>query len=423
MGHNLHRNYWDTTAHLYDDKAANRDIGFGPWQDLSLHVKGPVLFDLNHNFCNAWDSGTSWIRRLFQGSLASQRRTTTPLSYIQNGGEPAQICRTHPEEGPEEAILEVYEKALGNVHQYAYMENQYFRYKPLAERLKNTAATRKAAGALHDLHLFVVTNNPESGHFSSTSYDMMESLGQAELMPLAHRDNLYDQRQLAYRERELSERPESPERDRELLQVRSKMRQQNIDEARADELIADDPNAHYNKAAAREMEPEMLPPEGMKVIVATLVSCDAGKSGSAVAKTRGERQIEQQITETLGPEQGTAKYKSIYVHSKLLLVDDLFFTLGSANINARSLLSDSELNIAMPSPTTTKLWRERLWEMHSGKALSQNKPTAFKNIQSDFASREWVIDDNWESQKKNRPLRGNLVRFWDVVTPYATAVD
>lgn len=423
MGHNMHRNYWDTTAHLYDDKAANRDIGFGPWQDLSLHVRGPVLFDLNHNFCNAWDSGTSWIRRLFQGSLASQRRTTTPLSYIQNGGEPAQICRTHPQEGPEEAILEVYEKALGNVHQYAYMENQYFRYKPLAERLKNTAAARKAAGALHDLHLFVVTNNPESGHFSSTSYDMMDSLGQAELMPLAHRDNLYDQRQLAYRERELSARPASPERDRELQQVRSQMRQQSIDEARADELIADDPNAHYNKAAARELEPEMLPPEGMKVIVATLVSCDGGNSASPTAKTQSERQTEQQITETLGPEQGTAKYKAIYVHSKLLLVDDLFFTLGSANINARSLLSDSELNIAMPSPKTTKLWRERLWEMHSGKSNSEQESQLIGNIEADFESWERTINKNWKNQRKNLPLVGKIVRFWDVVTPYATAVD
>lgn len=24
MGHNMHRNYWDTSAHLYDDKAARR---------------------------------------------------------------------------------------------------------------------------------------------------------------------------------------------------------------------------------------------------------------------------------------------------------------------------------------------------------------------------------------------------------------
>jgi phosphatidylserine/phosphatidylglycerophosphate/cardiolipin synthase-like enzyme len=110
------------------------------------------------------------------------------------------------------------------------------------------------------------------------------------------------------------------------------------------------------------------------------------------------------------------------VHSKLLLVDDLFFTLGSANINARSLLSDSELNIAMPSPKTTKLWRERLWEMHSGVSITANKGD-IKNIKTDFDIWNYVINDNWENQKKNLPLVGNIVRFWDVVTPYATAVD
>lgn len=160
----------------------------------------------------------------------------------------------------------------------------------------------------------------------------------------------------------------------------------------------------------------------MKVIVATLVSCDGGNSASPVAKTQGERQTEQQITETLGPEQGTAKYKAIYVHSKLLLVDDLFFTLGSANINARSLLSDSELNIAMPSPKTTRLWRERLWEMHSSVSVTANK-SGIKNVKADFNIWNDVISKNWEFQKKNRPLVGNIVRFWDVVTPYAAAVD
>ena len=423
MGHNMHRNYWDTTAHLYDDKAANRDIGFGPWQDLSLYVRGPVLFDLNHNFCNAWDSGTSWIRRLFQGSLASQRRTTTPLSYIQNGGEPAQICRTHRQEGPETTILEIYEKALGNVHQYAYIENQYFRYKPLAERLKETAAARKAAGALHDLHLFVVTNNPENRGFSSNTYETLDALGQAELMPLAHRDYLYDQRQLVYRERELSARTPSPERDRELEQVHSQMHQQNIDGQRAAELIGQDPNAHYNKAAARELEPEMLPPEGMKIIIATLASCEGANSTAGPAKTQTERKTEQQISETLGPEQGNAKYKPVYVHSKLLLVDDLFFTLGSANINARSLLSDTELNIAMPSPKTTKLWRERLWEMHARKDISTQEKKPIENIEADFDAWDNLISKNWENQKKNRPIKGSLARFWDLVTPYATALD
>jgi phosphatidylserine/phosphatidylglycerophosphate/cardiolipin synthase-like enzyme len=107
----------------------------------------------------------------------------------------------------------------------------------------------------------------------------------------------------------------------------------------------------------------------------------------------------------------------------LLLVDDLFFTLGSANINLRSLQTDSELNIAMPSPKTTRTWRERLWAMHSGGAVRLSKPTLAENIVEDFRDWESVISKNWEKQKINKSLNGNLVRFWDVVTPYAKAVD
>ncbi len=422
MGHNMHRNYWDTTAHLYDDVAAKRDPGFGPWQDLSLHVRGPILFDLNHNFCNTWDGGTPLLKRLFHVPLTTQRKAC-PNDYLQTGGEPAQICRTQPEEGPETSILEVYEKALGNVHQYAYIENQYFRYKPLAERLKQTAAARKAAGALGDLHLFVVTNNPESAHFSSSSYEMLDSLGQEELMPVAHRDRLYDQRQLVYRERELSAQPTSPGRDLELGGVRERMRNLDIDNERADELVALDPNAHYRQAAARELEPELLPPEGMKVIIATLVSCDNEGNSNSPARTQSERVADRRITETLGPETGTTKYKPIYVHSKLLLVDDLFFTLGSANINARSLLSDSELNISMPSPQTTKLWRKRLWEMHAKKTIGESKASLNENIKDDYRRWDEIITDNWVRQKHKLPLNGSLIKFWDLVTPYATAAD
>jgi phosphatidylserine/phosphatidylglycerophosphate/cardiolipin synthase-like enzyme len=54
------------------------------------------------------------------------------------------------------------------------------------------------------------------------------------------------------------------------------------------------------------------------------------------------------------------RYKEIYVHSKLLLIDDVFFTLGSANVNVRSMENDSELNIACPSPELTKQFREHL---------------------------------------------------------------
>lgn len=43
----------------------------------------------------------------------------------------------------------------------------------------------------------------------------------------------------------------------------------------------------------------------------------------------------------------SAKVQKIYVHTKLLLIDDRYVGIGSANINKRSMTSDSELQIAI----------------------------------------------------------------------------
>lgn len=56
-----------------------------------------------------------------------------------------------------------------------------------------------------------------------------------------------------------------------------------------------------------------------------------------------------------------ARYKHIYVHSKLLLVDDLYTLLSSANINVRSMHSDKRIGVAQPNPDLARAMREELW--------------------------------------------------------------
>lgn len=145
MGHNMHRNYWDTSAHLFDDRAAGRDPGFGPWQDISMQVQGPVLADLSRNFSEAWDLETPWYKRWFSTPSLTAERDALPLPKIATpaSNSVAQICRTQPQDD-ERSILEHYLKALGNATDYVYMENQYFRYAGFAERLRKTAQVRKA---------------------------------------------------------------------------------------------------------------------------------------------------------------------------------------------------------------------------------------------------------------------------------------
>ena len=416
MGHNMHRNYWDTSAHLYHDKAAGRSPGFGPWQDLSMKVQGSVLHDLNHNFSSAWDRETFWIKKWFTDGLSEQRDAINPEHFKSAGPTMAQICRTQPQEGAETSILELYHKALGNVRNYAYFENQYFRYPAFARQLRELAAAYIAKGREQDLYLFVVTNHPNDKSFSSTTYAMLQELGQEQLMPQAQRtlaeDMLRKRSELAYLEA-------NPHRDpyvqraqlnradvlkREIAELEAKGITPEVEERLGGLKPEDIPELGKPKDGESDDEKPYTLKDipGLKVVIGTLTACTP-EPGSPLFE--GE----------------TAQFRDIYVHSKLLVVDDVFSLLSSANINTRSMHTDSELGLAAPDYELAKRWREELWGLHVGASFDDDKGgcDAVKNF------KEWndVMNTNWENKFKKKPLIAHLTRFWDVETPYAKAVD
>ena len=59
------------------------------------------------------------------------------------------------------------------------------------------------------------------------------------------------------------------------------------------------------------------------------------------------------------------EWPEVYIHAKLMLIDDAFMTLGSANINTRSMQTDSELNIAHHVPDITRPLREQQWAKYT----------------------------------------------------------
>jgi phosphatidylserine/phosphatidylglycerophosphate/cardiolipin synthase-like enzyme len=54
----------------------------------------------------------------------------------------------------------------------------------------------------------------------------------------------------------------------------------------------------------------------------------------------------------------------LYVHAKVGIVDDRWLTIGSANLNAHSLLNDTELNVVCQDPELVRDTRLRLWSEH-----------------------------------------------------------
>lgn len=75
----------------------------------------------------------------------------------------------------------------------------------------------------------------------------------------------------------------------------------------------------------------------------------------------------------------------LYVHAKVAIVDDRWLTVGSANLNAHSLLNDTELNVVTDDSELARATRLRLWAEHLGidaDTLAPEDPCA-------------VVDDHW----------------------------
>jgi phosphatidylserine/phosphatidylglycerophosphate/cardiolipin synthase-like enzyme len=54
----------------------------------------------------------------------------------------------------------------------------------------------------------------------------------------------------------------------------------------------------------------------------------------------------------------------LYVHAKVGIIDDRWLTVGSANLNAHSLLNDTEMNVVTDARELARATRLRLWSEH-----------------------------------------------------------
>jgi phosphatidylserine/phosphatidylglycerophosphate/cardiolipin synthase-like enzyme len=75
----------------------------------------------------------------------------------------------------------------------------------------------------------------------------------------------------------------------------------------------------------------------------------------------------------------------LYVHAKVGIVDDRWLTVGSANLNAHSLLNDTEMNVVTDDAALARATRVRLWAEHlelEPEAIAEAEPAS-------------VVDEHW----------------------------
>jgi phosphatidylserine/phosphatidylglycerophosphate/cardiolipin synthase-like enzyme len=99
----------------------------------------------------------------------------------------------------------------------------------------------------------------------------------------------------------------------------------------------------------------------------------------------------------------------VYVHAKVGIVDDRWLTLGSANLNAHSLLNDTEMNIVTFDEETARATRLRLWAEH----LERDGDEIAQRSTANLFDELWrpIATDQLHRIEQGQPLTHRLVRL------------
>jgi phosphatidylserine/phosphatidylglycerophosphate/cardiolipin synthase-like enzyme len=140
---------------------------------------------------------------------------------------------------------------------------------------------------------------------------------------------------------------------------------------------------------------------------------------------------------------GAEHFRPIYVHAKVAIIDDLWSTVGSANLNNRGMRDDTEMNVATLHAELARELRLILWAEHLGlmseddlltvarhpghqhqmPAMNQRSSGLFQYLKETLgnpsAGLQLMVDraqDNLRRYKEKQPLIGHLL-------PYLTAEE
>jgi phosphatidylserine/phosphatidylglycerophosphate/cardiolipin synthase-like enzyme len=427
MGLNSVSDYWDTDQHLYNDprREVNFDGGVAwqetvwyrkPYRDYAIRVQGEALYNLNENFVQGWDAaqtantGSAAVAAGAAGGLQSQRQSIRAQDMTAPDGarHRAQIVRTQPEK-LDATILKAYTLAASNALNYIYLENQYFQladWPVFIKRMRGQYRDGMIKGGakpsdILPLHMFVVMPQPERGAMVPRTYETIGALGAGGSMGKYH--NLVQGKRKA----DLSPPPALAANATPFEQAQHNKRVHDyLLERQASESVRDSVRAVPANPAS---ELETL---GIKPLVAMLMSFDKNREAKNIRlKSRdSEGQQAQAEEEAKASKSGRPDdvddygvdiipkaYREIYIHSKLMFVDDVYTTLGSANLNPRSMVSDSELNICVADYDFVQGARREVWGNIAGEDLNGGDGSPQKTVKTHKA---WI--DRMDANKINR---------------------
>jgi len=333
-----------------------------PYQDVSCRVQGPVLHDLNHNFCQAWQeserpssffmdacrilpstplrlalAATRAVGNVFHSEMDPDfigRREKLPSAAfkLQKGQHSVQLIRTQPLHG-EKGAKECYANLTRQMLHYMFIQNQYIQYATWAKHLIACVGRLRSAGYLKPIYVFMLTSTPERDGMDSPTYEVASKVGNSETMKVEH--------------------------DKALSEARKKMTKPPITAAE----LAD---------------------HGINVLMGSLWTCS---------------NTEEKLRPT--------DYEEIYIHTKVAIVDDAAFTIGSANLNLRSMAMDSELNVLSQAHEVAFQLRSDLFQQCAG----DKGPAQFGDMRKSF--KDWL-----DAAKTNADYKASGIKLDSQLLPF-----
>ena len=263
--------------------------------------------------------------------------------------------------------------------------------------------------------MFVVIPQPERGGMVPRTYEAVGNLGAAEGM------GEYHNKVQGKRRADLSPPQGLPMNATPFEQAQHNKRLHDyLLERHASESVRDSVEA---VPANPKSELEAL---GIKPLVAMLMTFDAdseaknirinsrdseGQEAQAGQEAKTNKSGKASDVDDYGVDIIPKAYREIYIHSKLMFVDDVYTTLGSANLNARSMVSDSEFNICAADHDFVQAARRKVWENIAGNDLDGGDGSPQTTIKT---HKGWI--DRMDANKTNRkgsipkaPVAGSFI--------------
>jgi|GEM_PF-467002 len=450
----------------WDAPTANKTT-LKPYQDFACRLEGDALVAVYKNFAEAWNAAKAEGKGAgspVDGEINLKEPPKRLTENLTAACSRAQIVRTLPKkEGGERSIERLYYQASSFARHYLYIENQYFQNTDWARALKThrqnyvrgcTSATPPVPlASIPVLHVLVVTPTPERDLMVPRTHDTVVELGHGDSMPEQDRKIRQELDRHALFEREMAEYREKSSADYQRKQgyptPMPRMPPPLSDLARSHQAAS---KGKESKAARDELTNVLR----MRTLVASLWAFDDKWSQSNLPvvqrideekrryvqdmKTWKQRlaaqtedrarsinaggwstSVETPIPPAQPPDRSkelknatAQRYREVYIHSKLMIIDDSMFTLGSANLNLRSFAVDSEINIASDDALKAKDLRQRVWKQHTkGQFDGAGDATDQEVMAETFRRWETEASDNLNNKRNGLSLSSFLVKFLD----------